>query len=201
MTWARDDNQRSRTGAALMKNKCQSPSCRWRCCWCLDRLSSRKGGMAGCHAVGTGRIDLGSTHGTRRACCLCTNMSYATSSSHDYSGEIPTKGLRRKQASSRDLPLWGICAWRRPMRGWMNLVSMQRPPRRWVSLRMVPNFAHQRPLTPFVRTEDLKGRAVPPNRWLHQPRRCDPSQAKGAKRQRGVIIERKWQVDGYEWTG
>ena len=53
---------------------------------------------------------------------------------------------------------------------------------------------------PLVRTEDLKGAIFHPTDGYINPADVTMAMAKGA-RQRGVMIERKWQVDGYEWTG
>ena len=53
---------------------------------------------------------------------------------------------------------------------------------------------------PLVRTEDLKGALFHPQDGYINPADVTMAMAKGA-RQRGVLIERKWQVDGYEWTG
>ena len=53
---------------------------------------------------------------------------------------------------------------------------------------------------PLVRSEDLKGAIYHPTDGYINPADVTMAMAKGA-RQRGVLIERKWQVDGYEWTG
>ena len=53
---------------------------------------------------------------------------------------------------------------------------------------------------PLVRTEDLKGALFHPQDGYINPADVTMAMAKGA-RQRGVMIERKWQVDGYHWTG
>jgi dimethylglycine dehydrogenase len=53
---------------------------------------------------------------------------------------------------------------------------------------------------PLVRTEDLKGAIYHPTDGYINPADVTMAMAKGA-RQRGVVIERKWQVDGYHWTG
>ncbi|WP_435311365.1 GcvT family protein [Primorskyibacter sedentarius] len=53
---------------------------------------------------------------------------------------------------------------------------------------------------PLVRTEDLKGAIYHPTDGYINPADVTMAIAKGA-RQRGVVIERKWQVDGYEWAG
>jgi dimethylglycine dehydrogenase len=53
---------------------------------------------------------------------------------------------------------------------------------------------------PLVRTEDLKGALFHPQDGYINPADVTQAMAKGA-RQHGVTIERKWQVDSYEWTG
>ena len=53
---------------------------------------------------------------------------------------------------------------------------------------------------PLLRTEDLKGAIYHPTDGYINPADVTMAMAKGA-RQRGVVIERKWQVDAYEWTG
>ncbi len=53
---------------------------------------------------------------------------------------------------------------------------------------------------PLVRTEDLKGAIYHPEDGYINPADVTQAMAKGA-RQRGVTIERKWQVDGYAWRG
>jgi dimethylglycine dehydrogenase len=53
---------------------------------------------------------------------------------------------------------------------------------------------------PLVRTEDLKGALFHPQDGYINPADVTQAMAKGA-RQLGCAIERKWQVDGYRWTG
>ncbi|MDY6858807.1 MAG: FAD-dependent oxidoreductase [Pseudomonadota bacterium] len=53
---------------------------------------------------------------------------------------------------------------------------------------------------PLVRTDDLKGAIFHPTDGYINPADVTQAMARGA-RQRGVVIERRWQVDGYEWTG
>ena len=53
---------------------------------------------------------------------------------------------------------------------------------------------------PLIKTEDLEGALYHPTDGYINPADVTMAMAKGA-RQRGVIIERKWQVDGYHWTG
>ncbi|PWR01317.1 diguanylate cyclase [Meridianimarinicoccus roseus] len=53
---------------------------------------------------------------------------------------------------------------------------------------------------PLVRTDDLIGAIYHPTDGYINPADVTMAMAKGA-RQRGVAIERKWQVDGYRWNG
>ena len=53
---------------------------------------------------------------------------------------------------------------------------------------------------PLIRTEDLEGAIYHPTDGYINPADVTMAMAKGA-RQRGVLIERKWQVDSYHWTG
>ena len=53
---------------------------------------------------------------------------------------------------------------------------------------------------PLVRTEDLQGAIYHPTDGYINPADVTMAMAKGA-RQRGVAIERKWQVDDYHWAG
>jgi dimethylglycine dehydrogenase len=53
---------------------------------------------------------------------------------------------------------------------------------------------------PLVRSEDLRGALFHPQDGYINPADVTMAMAKGA-RQRGVTIARKWQVDGYRWTG
>ncbi len=53
---------------------------------------------------------------------------------------------------------------------------------------------------PLVRTDDLRGAIFHPTDGYINPADVTQAMAKGA-RQHGCTIERKWQVDGYRWTG
>ncbi|WP_099827713.1 GcvT family protein [Oceaniglobus indicus] len=53
---------------------------------------------------------------------------------------------------------------------------------------------------PLVRTEDLEGAIFHPTDGYINPADVTEAMAKGA-RQHGATIERRWQVDGYAWTG
>jgi dimethylglycine dehydrogenase len=53
---------------------------------------------------------------------------------------------------------------------------------------------------PLIRTEDLKGALYHNTDGYINPADVTMAMAKGA-RQLGVSIERKWQADGFHWTG
>ncbi|MCB1312936.1 MAG: FAD-binding oxidoreductase, partial [Sedimentitalea sp.] len=53
---------------------------------------------------------------------------------------------------------------------------------------------------PLIRTEDLKGALYHHTDGYINPADVTMAMAKGA-RQRGVLIERKWQADAFRWTG
>ena len=127
------------------------------------------------------------------------NMSYATSHIHDYSvrfyktleeetglnaGFYVVGNLRMAQTDARmdEYMLYASTA---------ETVGI---PYEW----MTPDQIRER--WPLVRTEDLKGAIYHPTDGYINPADVTMAMAKGA-RQRGVAIERKWQVDGYEWTG
>ncbi|SDW30513.1 GcvT family protein [Roseicitreum antarcticum] len=53
---------------------------------------------------------------------------------------------------------------------------------------------------PLIRTDDLQGALFHPTDGYINPADVTQAMAKGA-RQLGCVIERRWQVDGYRWTG
>ncbi|TNF18027.1 MAG: FAD-dependent oxidoreductase [Rhodobacteraceae bacterium] len=127
------------------------------------------------------------------------NMGYATSHIHDYSvryyktledetglnaGFYVVGNLRMAQSAARmdEYRLYASTA---------ETVGI---PYEW----MTPDEIRDR--WPLVRTEDLRGALYHPTDGYINPADVTQAMAKGA-RQRGVTIERKWQVDGYEWTG
>ena len=127
------------------------------------------------------------------------NMSYATSHIHDYSvkfykgleaetglnpGFYVVGNLRMAQTDARmdEYQLYASTA---------ETVGI---PYEW----MTPAQIKDR--WPLVRTEDLKGAIYHPTDGYINPADVTMAMAKGA-RQHGVTIERKWQVDGYHWTG
>ena len=127
------------------------------------------------------------------------NMSYATTHIHDYSikfykrleeetglnpGFYVVGNLRMAQTQERmdEYMLYAATA---------ETVGV---PYEW----MTPDEIRAR--WPLVRTEDLKGAIYHPTDGYINPADVTQAMAKGA-RQSGVTIERKWQVDAYQWTG
>ncbi|WP_147107696.1 FAD-dependent oxidoreductase [Tateyamaria sp. syn59] len=127
------------------------------------------------------------------------NMSYATTHIHDYSikyyktleeetglnaGFYVVGNLRMAQTDAR-------------MDEYMLYASTAETcgvPYEWMSPAQIKERF------PLVRTEDLKGAIYHPTDGYINPADVTMAMAKGA-RQRGVLIERKWQVDAYHWTG
>ena len=127
------------------------------------------------------------------------NMSYATTHIHDYSikfyktleeetglnaGFFVVGNLRMAQTQDR-------------MDEYMLYASTAETcgvPYEWMSPAQIKDR------WPLVRTEDMKGAIYHPTDGYINPADVTMAMAKGA-RQRGVTIERKWQVDGYQWTG
>ncbi|MEM9582772.1 MAG: FAD-dependent oxidoreductase [Pseudomonadota bacterium] len=127
------------------------------------------------------------------------NMSFATTHIHDYSikfyktleeetglnaGFSICGNLRMAQTKARmdEYALYGATA---------ETVGV---PYEW----MTPAQIKDR--WPLIRTEDLEGAIYHPTDGYINPADVTMAMAKGA-RQHGATIERKWQVDGYEWTG
>ncbi|WP_108484526.1 GcvT family protein [Oceaniglobus ichthyenteri] len=127
------------------------------------------------------------------------NMSYATTHIHDYSirfyktleqetglnaGFSVVGNLRMAQTQARmdEFALYASTA------------ETCGVPFEW----MTPNQIKDR--WPLIRTDDLQGALYHPTDGYINPADVTMAMAKGA-RQRGVSIERKWQVDGYVWTG
>ncbi|MFQ1699560.1 FAD-dependent oxidoreductase [Loktanella agnita] len=127
------------------------------------------------------------------------NMSYASSHIHDYSikfyktleaetglnpGFSVVGNLRMAQSQARmdEYMLYATTA---------ETVDI---PYEW----MTPDQIRER--WPLVRTEDLVGAIFHPTDGYINPADVTMAMAKGA-RQHGAVIERRWQVDGYHWTG
>jgi dimethylglycine dehydrogenase len=127
------------------------------------------------------------------------NMSYATTHIHDYSikyyktleeetglnpGFYVVGNLRMAQTQDR-------------MDEYMLYASTAETcgvPYEW----MTPDQIKER--WPLVRTEDLKGAIYHPTDGYINPADVTQAMAAGA-RQRGAVVERRWQVDSYTWTG
>ena len=127
------------------------------------------------------------------------NMGYATTHLHDYSvnfyksleaetglnaGFSVVGNLRMAQTKARmdEYMLYGSTA---------ETVGIEYH-------HLTPDEIKQR--WPLIRTDDLEGAIYHPGDGYINPADVTMAMAKGA-RQLGVTIERKWQVDGYEWTG
>ncbi len=127
------------------------------------------------------------------------NMSYATTWIHDYSirfyktleeetglnaGFYVVGNLRMAQSTARmdEYMLYAATA---------ESVGV---PFEWLSPAQIKERY------PLVRTDDLEGGLLHPTDGYINPADVTMAMAKGA-RQRGVTVERRWQVDAYEWTG
>ncbi len=127
------------------------------------------------------------------------NMSYATTHIHDYSikfyktleeetglnaGFSICGNLRMAQTKERmdEYALYGATA---------ESVGV---PYEWLTAKDIKDR------WPLIRTEDLEGAIYHPTDGYINPADVTMAMAKGA-RQHGVTVERKLQVDGYEWTG
>ena len=127
------------------------------------------------------------------------NMSYATTHIHKYSVDF-YKGLEAETGLNPGFAVVG------------NLRMAQTDARmdEYMLYSSVAETAgvHHEFLTPgqikarwpLVRTEDLKGALFHPQDGYINPADVTQAMAKGA-RQLGCTIERRWQVDGYRWTG
>ena len=127
------------------------------------------------------------------------NMSYATSHIHDYSVKF-YKGLEEETGLNPGFSVVGNLRMAQTdarMDEYMLYASTAETvgiPYEW----MTPAEIKER--WPLVRTEDLKGAIYHPTDGYINPADVTQAMAKGA-RQFGCVIERKWQVDGYRWTG
>ncbi|WP_425041128.1 GcvT family protein [Primorskyibacter sp. S187A] len=127
------------------------------------------------------------------------NMSYATTHIHDYSIKL-YKTLEEETGLNAGFSVVGnlrMAQTQARMDEYMLYASTAETcgvPFEW----MTPDQIKER--WPLVRTEDLEGAIYHPTDGYINPADVTMAMAKGA-RQRGVVIERKWQVDGYEWTG
>ncbi len=127
------------------------------------------------------------------------NMSYATTHIHDYSIRF-YKTLEEETGLNAGFSVCGnlrMAQTKDRMDEYMLYATTAETvgvPFDW----MTPDQIKER--WPLIRTEDLQGAIYHPTDGYINPADVTMAMAKGA-RQRGVAIERKWQVDGYEWTG
>lgn len=127
------------------------------------------------------------------------NMSFATTHIHDYSIRF-YKTLEEETGLNAGFSVVGnlrMAQTQERMDEYMLYASTAETcgvPYEWMTPAQIKD------LWPLIRTEDLKGALYHPTDGYINPADVTMAMAKGA-RQRGVAIERKWQVDGYEWTG
>jgi dimethylglycine dehydrogenase len=127
------------------------------------------------------------------------NMSFATSHIHDYSVKF-YKGLEAETGLNAGFAVVGnlrMAQTQDRMDEYMLYASTAETvgiPYEWLS----PDQIKER--WPLVRTDDLKGAIFHPTDGYINPADVTQAMAKGA-RQLGCVIERKWQVDSYFWTG
>ncbi|EPX81483.1 GcvT family protein [Litoreibacter arenae] len=127
------------------------------------------------------------------------NMSFATTHIHDYS----IKFYKQLEAETGLNAGFSVCGNLRMARTqdrmdeyalYSSTAETVGVPHEW----MTPAQIKDR--WPLIRTDDLKGAIYHNTDGYINPADVTMAMAKGA-RQHGVTIERKWQVDGYEWTG
>ncbi|RLJ59373.1 dimethylglycine dehydrogenase [Litoreibacter meonggei] len=127
------------------------------------------------------------------------NMSFATTHIHDYS----IKFYKQLEAETGLNAGFSVCGNLRMARTqdrmdeyalYSSTAETVGVPHEWLT----PSEIKAR--WPLIRTDDLKGAIYHNTDGYINPADVTMAMAKGA-RQHGVTIERKWQVDGYEWTG
>ncbi len=127
------------------------------------------------------------------------NMSFATTHIHKYSVEF-YKSLEAETGLNAGFAVVGnlrMAQTQARMDEYMLYASTAETcdvPYEWLT----PEQIKQR--WPLIRTEDLKGALYHNTDGYINPADVTQAMAKGA-RQRGVVIERKWQADGFRWTG
>ncbi|MEO0938238.1 MAG: FAD-dependent oxidoreductase [Pseudomonadota bacterium] len=127
------------------------------------------------------------------------NMSYATTHIHDYSIKF-YKTLEEETGLNAGFAVVGnlrMAQTAERMDEYMLYAATAETcgvPFEWLSPAQIKERY------PLVRTEDLKGAIYHPTDGYINPADVTMAMAKGA-RQRGVMIERKWQADAFHWTG
>ena len=127
------------------------------------------------------------------------NMSYATTHIHKYSVEF-YKSLEAETGLNAGFAVVGnlrMAQTQQRMDEYMLYASTAETcdvPFEWLT----PDQIKQR--WPLIRTDDLKGALYHHTDGYINPADVTMAMAKGA-RQHGAVIERKWQVDAYNWNG
>ena len=127
------------------------------------------------------------------------NMSFATTHIHDYSIKY-YKTLETETGLNAGFSVVGnlrMAQTHARMDEYMTYATTAETcgvPYEWLS----PAQTKER--YPLLNCTDLKGAIFHPTDGYINPADVTMAMAKGA-RQHGVVIERKWQVDGYHWTG
>ncbi len=127
------------------------------------------------------------------------NMSYATTHIHDYSIKF-YKTLEDETGLNPGFSVVGnlrMAQTQDRMDEYMLYASTAETvgvPYEWLSPADIKDRY------PLVHTEDLKGAIYHPTDGYINPADVTQAMAKGA-RQKGVMIERRWQVDSYTWAG
>ena len=127
------------------------------------------------------------------------NMSFATTHIHDYSIKyyktLETEtGLNAGFSVVGNLRMAQTAARMDEYMTYATTAETCGVPYEWLS----PAQTKER--YPLLNCTDLKGAIFHPTDGYINPADVTMAMAKGA-RQHGVVIERKWQVDGYHWTG
>ena len=127
------------------------------------------------------------------------NMGYATTHLHDYSVEF-YKSLEAETGLNAGFSVVGnlrMAQTKERMDEYM-LYGSTAETLGIEYQKLTPNQIKER--WPLIRTDDLAGAIYHPTDGYINPADVTMAMAKGA-RQMGVSIERKWQVDGYQWNG
>jgi len=127
------------------------------------------------------------------------NMSYATSHIHDYS----VKFYKTLEAETGLNPGFTVCGNLRMAQSDARMDEFHLYASTADTVGIPYEFLTPAQIAerwPLLRTEDLKGALFHPTDGYINPADVTQAMAKGA-RQHGCVIERRWQVDGYEWTG
>lgn len=127
------------------------------------------------------------------------NMSYATSHIHDYS----VRFYKALEAETGLNPGFSVVGNLRMAQTQDRMDEYQLYASNAEAVGIEHEFLSPKEMAarwPLLRTDDLKGALFHPTDGYINPADVTQAMAKGA-RQHGAVIERRWQVDGYRWTG